>query len=87
MNHIYPKPIISIIGPTAVGKTSLSIKLANKINGEIIGLDSRQIYKGMSIGTAQPTKEELNLIPHHLILLTGNILLSILIEADINKFM
>ena len=67
MNHIYPKPIISIIGPTAVGKTSLSIKLANKINGEIIGLDSRQIYKGMSIGTAQPTKEELNLIPHHLI--------------------
>ena len=67
MNHIYPEPIISIIGPTAVGKTSLSIKLANEINGEIIGLDSRQIYKGMSIGTAQPTKEELNLIPHHLI--------------------
>ena len=57
MNQIYSEPIITIIGPTAIGKTSISIKLAEMINGEIIGLDSRQIYKGMPIGTAQPTKK------------------------------
>ena len=67
MKHNYSQPIIAIVGPTAIGKTSISIDVAKRINGEIIGLDSRQIYKGMSIGTAQPTKEELNLIPHHLI--------------------
>jgi tRNA dimethylallyltransferase len=67
MNYIYPEPIITIVGPTAVGKTSISIKVAKRINGEIIGLDSRQIYKDMSIGTAQPSREELSLIPHHLI--------------------
>ena len=67
MNYIYPEPIITIVGPTAVGKTSISIKVAKEINGEIIGLDSRQIYKDMSIGTAQPSREELSLIPHHLI--------------------
>ena len=67
MNYVYPKPIISIVGPTAVGKTSVAIQLAKQINGEIIGLDSRQIYKGMSIGTAQPSKDEQSLIPHHLI--------------------
>lgn len=60
-------PILAIVGPTAVGKTSVAIAVAKKINGEIIGLDSRQIYKGMSIGTAQPTLEEVNSIPHHLI--------------------
>ena len=67
MNYTYSDPILTIVGPTAVGKTSISIKVAEKINGEIIGLDSRQIYKEMTIGTAQPSKEELNLIPHHLI--------------------
>jgi len=67
MNYIYPEPIITIVGSTAVGKTSISIKVAKEINGEIIGLDSRQIYKDMSIGTAQPSREELSLIPHHLI--------------------
>ena len=61
------KKIITIIGPTATGKTSLSIKLANLINGQIVGLDSRQIYKGMSIGTAQPTEIEMGLVKHHLI--------------------
>jgi len=60
-------PILAIVGPTAVGKTSVAVAVAQKINGEIIGLDSRQIYKGMSIGTAQPTLDELNSIPHHLI--------------------
>ena len=61
------KKTITIVGPTASGKTSLAIKLAKKINGEIIGLDSRQIYKGMSIGTSQPTKTEMLGISHHLI--------------------
>ena len=61
------KKTITIVGPTASGKTSLAIKLARKINGEIIGLDSRQIYKGMSIGTSQPTKTEMLGISHHLI--------------------
>ncbi|MBC8323731.1 MAG: tRNA (adenosine(37)-N6)-dimethylallyltransferase MiaA [Candidatus Marinimicrobia bacterium] len=61
------KSTLAIVGPTAVGKTSVAIAVAQKINGEIIGLDSRQIYKGMPIGTAQPSAEELDAIPHHLI--------------------
>ena len=59
--------VLAIVGPTAVGKTSLAIKLAKKYNGEIISCDSMQIYKGMDIGTAKPTKDELNEVPHHLI--------------------
>ena len=62
-----PKPVLAIVGPTAIGKTTVAIDVANKVNGEIIGLDSRQIYKGMAIGTAQPTIEELAAVPHHLI--------------------
>lgn len=60
------KPIFTIIGATASGKTKISVELAKLLNGEIIGLDSRQIYRGMSIGTAQPEKEEMDGIPHHL---------------------
>ena len=60
------KPILTIIGPTASGKTKLSIELAKLLNGEIIGLDSRQIYKDMPIGTAQPTIDEMEGISHHL---------------------
>ncbi|MCM3572668.1 tRNA (adenosine(37)-N6)-dimethylallyltransferase MiaA [Mesobacillus subterraneus] len=59
--------LIVLIGPTAVGKTKLSIELAKKFNGEIISGDSMQIYKGMDIGTAKITKEEMEGIPHHLI--------------------
>ena len=55
------------MGPTASGKSTLAIEIAKKVKGEIIGLDSRQIYKGMSIGTAQLTKEEQDGIPHHLV--------------------
>ena len=62
-----PKPVLGIVGPTAIGKTTVAIDVANKVNGEIIGLDSRQIYKGMAVGTAQPTVEELAAAPHHLI--------------------
>lgn len=59
--------IFAIIGPTGIGKTSLSIKLAKKLNSEIIGLDSRQIYKMIPIGTAQPSVKDLDTIKHHLI--------------------
>ena len=56
-----------LIGPTAIGKTALSIDLAKKLNGEIISADSMQIYKYMDIGTAKITKNEMEGIPHHLI--------------------
>lgn len=59
--------ILTIIGPTAIGKTAMAIELAKQINGEVIGLDSRQIYFGMEIGTAQPTTAEMQGIRHHLI--------------------
>jgi|TARA_B100000315_G_C14595141_1_gene598475 tRNA dimethylallyltransferase len=55
-----------VVGPTASGKSSLAVKLAKELNGEVIGLDSRQIYRFMEIGTAQPTPEEMNGIQHHL---------------------
>lgn len=61
-----PKVIV-ICGPTASGKTALSIQLAKKINGEIVSCDSMQIYKDMDIGTAKPTKEEMQGIKHYLI--------------------
>ncbi len=59
--------MICIVGPTASGKTALSIALAKKMNAEIISGDSMQIYKGMDIGTAKPTKEEMDGIPHHML--------------------
>ena len=58
--------ILTIIGPTASGKSALSVELAKRLDGEIISLDSRQIYEGMPMGTAQPTHEEMDGIPHHL---------------------
>ncbi len=59
--------IAAITGPTASGKTALAIRLAQELGGEIISCDSMQIYKGMDIGTAKPTAEELSAVPHHLI--------------------
>ncbi|MDN3494001.1 tRNA (adenosine(37)-N6)-dimethylallyltransferase MiaA [Winogradskyella bathintestinalis] len=61
------KILISIVGPTAIGKTALSIKLAQHFNSEIISADSRQFYKEMSIGTAVPFEDELDASPHHFI--------------------
>ena len=61
------KTLISIVGPTAIGKTALSIKLAQYFNTQIISADSRQFYKEMNIGTAVPSEEELNAAPHHFI--------------------
>ncbi|WP_223700127.1 tRNA (adenosine(37)-N6)-dimethylallyltransferase MiaA [Sutcliffiella deserti] len=59
--------VVVIIGPTAVGKTRLSVELAKKINGEIISGDSMQIYRGMDIGTAKVTHDEMQGVPHYLI--------------------
>lgn len=61
------KPLIVIAGPTACGKTDISIDLAEKIGGEIISGDSMQVYKYMDIGTAKVTKEEMRGIPHYLV--------------------
>ncbi|MEA2007592.1 MAG: tRNA (adenosine(37)-N6)-dimethylallyltransferase MiaA [Chloroflexota bacterium] len=60
-------PLIVILGPTAVGKTELSIQLAERWGGEIVSADSRLFYKGMDIGTAKPTPTERARVPHHLI--------------------
>lgn len=60
-------PIVAILGPTGVGKTKVSLKLAPLLPGEIISVDSMQIYKEMDIGTAKPSREERERVPHHLI--------------------
>lgn len=62
-----PEKILVITGPTATGKTKLSVMLAKKLNGEIVSADSMQIYKGMDIGTAKVTPEEAEGVPHHMI--------------------
>ena len=61
------KPLIILAGPTATGKTALSIDLAKAVNGEIISADCMQVYRHMDIGSAKITKEEMNGVPHHLI--------------------
>jgi len=60
-------PLLVIVGPTAVGKTALSLRLAETFDGEIIAADSRSFYRGMDIGTAKPTPEERAQVPHHLV--------------------
>jgi tRNA dimethylallyltransferase len=60
-------PLIVIVGPTAVGKTEISVQLAGRLDGEIVSADSRLFYRGMDIGTAKPTPEERQRVPHHLI--------------------
>lgn len=64
------KTLIVIVGPTAIGKTGLSIKLAQHFNCEVLSADSRQFYQEMAIGTAKPTSEEMGNVPHHFV---GNI--------------
>jgi len=67
MSNLLKSPLIVILGPTAVGKTSVSIELAQKFDGEIISADSCLLYRGMDIGTAKPTLVERQGIPHQLI--------------------
>jgi len=64
-------PILAVVGPTASGKTALSIELAEAIGGEIISMDSRQVYRGMDIGTAKATAEQRAAVPHHGLDLVG----------------
>lgn len=66
-NKISKPKLIVILGPNASGKTSLSLKLAKKYHGEIISADSRQVFRGMDIGTGKATANERRLLPHHLI--------------------
>lgn len=61
------KPMVVIVGPTAVGKTDVSILVAERLEGEIVSADSMQIYKFMNIGTAKPTPEEMKAVKHHMI--------------------
>jgi tRNA dimethylallyltransferase len=59
--------VVVILGPTAVGKTHLSLEIASRLKGEIVSVDSRLIYRGMDIGTAKPTLEQRQRVPHHMI--------------------
>ena len=59
--------IVCVVGPTACGKTTLGVLLAQKFNGEVVSADSMQIYRGMTIGTAAPTAAEMDGVPHHMI--------------------
>jgi tRNA dimethylallyltransferase len=67
VNHARRIPLVVVLGPTAVGKTALSLQIAEAVTGEIVSADSRLIYRGMDIGTAKPTLAERAKIPHHLI--------------------
>ena len=66
LSYMRPK-IIVIVGPTASGKTAAAIELAKLCNGEIISADSRQVYRGLDIGSGKVTQEEMAGVPHHLI--------------------
>jgi tRNA dimethylallyltransferase len=59
--------VISVVGPTAAGKTSLAIQLAQTLGTDIVSADARQVYRGMAIGTAQPTASEREAVRHHLV--------------------
>ena len=59
--------IVCVAGPTGCGKTALSVQIAKQFHGEVVSADSMQIYRGMTIGSAAPTLEEMDGVPHHLI--------------------
>ena len=59
--------VVCVVGPTACGKTTLGVLLAKRFGGEVVSADSTQIYRGMTIGTAAPTPQEMDGVPHHMI--------------------
>ena len=59
--------VIAVVGPTATGKSALAVALARALDGEVVSVDSMQIYRGMDVGTAKPTAEEMQGVPHHMI--------------------
>ena len=59
--------LVAVVGPTAVGKSALAVRLASELNGEVVNADSRQVYRRMDVGTAKPTPTQLAAVPHHLI--------------------
>ena len=67
MRPVSEPPLVVVVGPTAVGKTEVSIRLAQRLDAEIVSADSRQFYRGMDIGTAKPTVAQRALVPHHLV--------------------
>lgn len=67
MSDFYSEPLVAVVGPTATGKSELAVALARALGGEVVGADSRQVYRGMAIGTAQPGPALLSAVPHHLI--------------------
>ncbi len=67
LRHQDMKKVLAIVGPTASGKSALAIRLAKKLKGEVISADSRQVYKGLNIGTGKVTQKEMRGIPHHLL--------------------
>ena len=67
MSNSELQPVVIITGPTAIGKSALAIKMAQRFQGEIISADSRQVYREMDIATAKPEPAEIALVPHHLI--------------------
>ena len=62
-----PARIVCVVGPTASGKTKMGVELAKRFHGEVVSVDSMQIYRGMTVGTAAPTAEEMDGVPHHMI--------------------
>jgi tRNA dimethylallyltransferase len=67
MQQTQKPPVVLIVGPTAVGKTELALQLVERFKGEIVSADSRLFYRGMDVGTAKPSPEEMRRVPHHLI--------------------
>ena len=67
MAQSVPPPLIAIVGPTGVGKTRVAISLCRSVGGEVVSADSRQIYRGLDIGTDKPSPEQRSLVPHHLV--------------------
>ena len=63
----HPSPLIAIVGPTGVGKTRYAIELCQRVGGEIVSADSRQLFRGLDIGTDKPTIEQRSIVPHHLV--------------------